>query len=157
MLFKSSFCSPPHFPPTFCFIASSISLPPGSQPSWPALSRAHKHIFCDVCQLPGLAWLTLAQLRLQFSVDQCWAVWPHWNNQMVPSLFQAFPGSPEQQAPPPPDILAPQVSRWLFLPGLEGPERGQSGLARKWEPYRGYLLFHLSPPFALACRGPTDV
>lgn len=102
MLFKSSFCSPPHFTPTFCFIASSISLPPGSQPSWPALSRAHKHIFCDVCQLPGLAWLTLAQLRLQFSVDQCWAVWPHWNNQMVPSLFQAFPGSPEQQAPPPP-------------------------------------------------------
>lgn len=56
-----------------------------------------------------------------------------------------------------PYILPLPAPRWLFLPGLEGPERGQSGLVRKWEPYWGYLLFHLSPPFALESREATDV
>lgn len=53
-------------------------------------------------------------------------------------------------------ILLLPVPRWLFLPGLEGPERGQSGLVCKWEPYCGYLLFHFRPPFALESRGTTN-
>ncbi|TNN84038.1 hypothetical protein EYF80_005644 [Liparis tanakae] len=32
-------------------------------------------------------------------------------------------------------ILQLLTPRWLFLPGLEGPERGQSGLVREREPY----------------------
>lgn len=141
-------------------IASSISVssPPGSQPSWPALSRAHKHIFCDVCQLLGLAWLTPAQLRLQFfclttAEPSGAAETIRWS----PAFSKHFLGHLSGELPSLLYILPLTAPRWLFLPSLEGPERGLSGLVRKWEPYCGYLLFHLSPPFALESRGTTGV
>lgn len=47
------------------------------------------------------AWLSLAHPRSAmaplFPVGHRWTARPGWNNHMVPSLFQAFPGSPEQR------------------------------------------------------------
>lgn len=74
-----------------------------------------------------------------------------------PAFSRHFLGHLSSEQPSLLHILPLPAPRWLFLPGLEGPERGQSGLVRKWEPYCGYLLFHLSPPFALESRGTTDV
>lgn len=136
-----------------------FSFPPGSQTSWPALFRAHKHIFCDVCQLPGLAWLTPAQLRLQFFLSTAAeSSGARWNTRIGPEPFAGISRVTWAACSP----LSPTYSRslpliWFFLAGLEGPERGQSGLVCKWEPYCGYLLFHLSPPFALESKEATDV
>ena len=76
-----------------------------------------------------------------------------------PALSRHFLGHLSSVHPPPPapNILPLPAPRRLFLPGLGGPVRGQSGPVHKWEPYCGYLLFHLSPPFARESREATDV
>lgn len=103
-LFQVALLSP--FPPQFIslFISSFhcfFHLPP----SWITalltcfVQSTHKHIF--LWRLPA-AWLSLAHLGsamapvfLLTTVELSGA---RLNNQMVPSLFQAFPGSPEQLA-----------------------------------------------------------
>lgn len=105
------------------------------------------------------AWLSLAHsssaMAPVFLLTTAYSSRVRWN-QLVPSLIQASWVTWAACSPLPYILLFP-AARWLFLPGLEGPGRGQSGLVHKWEPYCGYLLFHLSPPFALESREATDI
>lgn len=79
------------------------------------------------------AWLSLAHPSSArapvFAVGHCccWTVRPRCNNHMVPSLFQAFPGSPEQRTALPLYILPLPAPRWLFLPGF-----GRSWEGSEW-------------------------
>lgn len=105
---------------------SPSSLFGSAPPPRPALSKAHKHIPHDVCQLPGSARLTAAQPRIPVSLFFSFFLF-------LPSSAAA---SSEIRRPGTPLVLRPGVS-WVG-PGQPRPPAGSSCLL--WEVLRGVTV-----------------
>lgn len=112
------------------------------------------------CLLPA-AWLRMAHPSSAaapvFLLTTSESSGVHWNNQMPPPHLQVlsrlFLGRPSSMQPFLYCSLLLPAAHWLFLPGLEGPERGHCGLVCKC----GYLLLHLYFLFAPESRDATDI